>query len=150
MKFAEVFLRMGTALVAWMMLFTHFVWLAVLYVTDCGADGDEMYRLLIGLAPFTIGFAVALRVTRSFAEIHSMLRWLTVPLAFLALLCLRTIWSVFETVNRQGVALCEPGEPAGWLMFWAPVQLLTVIVVLLLAFRTWRKFGNGPEAPFQS
>ena len=56
MRFAEVFLRMGTALVAWMMLLTHFVWLAVLHVIGCGPDGDEMHRLLFGLAPFTILF----------------------------------------------------------------------------------------------
>jgi hypothetical protein len=142
-KFAEVFLRMGTALVAWMMLFTHMVWLAVLYVIECGPDGDEMHRLLLGMAPFTCAFAVALRVTRQFPEIHAMLRWLAIPLALLALLCLRTIWSVFIDANLQGVAVCAAGEAPLWLQAWAPAQLLTVVVVMYLAARTWRSSRNG-------
>ena len=138
MKFAEVFLRMGTALVAWMMLFTHFVWLGVLYVTECGPDGDEMYRLLLGLAPFTVGFAVALRVTGAYPEIHAMLRWLAIPLALLAPFCLRTIFSVVNSVNIQGAAVCTDGEAPLWLQIWAPLQLVTVCIVLYMAVRTWR------------
>ncbi len=52
MRFAEVFLRLGSALVAWMMMYAYFLWLAAVYVVACGADGDEMHRLLLGLAPF--------------------------------------------------------------------------------------------------
>jgi beta-lactamase regulating signal transducer with metallopeptidase domain len=129
---------MGVALVAWMMLFTHLVWLAVLHVTGCGPDGDELHRLLLGLAPFTCGFAVALRVTRQYPEIHAMLRWLAVPLALLAPFCLRTIWSVFNTVNLQGTAICSAGEAPLWQQTWAPLQLLTIVAVLYLASRTWR------------
>ena len=139
MRFAEIFLRMGVALVAWMMLFTHLVWLAVLYVTGCGPDGDELHRLLLGLAPFTCGFAVALRVTRKYPEIHAMLRWLAVPLALLAPFCLRTIWSVFNATNMQGAAICAAGAPPPWQQAWAPLQLLTIAVVLYLAARTWRR-----------
>jgi hypothetical protein len=137
-RFAEVFLRMGVALVAWMMLFTHLVWLAVLYVTGCGPDGDELHRLLLGLVPFTCGFAVALRVTRQYPEIHAMLRWLAVPLALLVPFCLRTIWSVFVAANLQGIAICSAGEAPLWLQAWAPLQLITIAFVVYLAARTWR------------
>ena len=40
-----------------MMLYAHIVWLAALQVMGCGPDGDEMHRLLLGLAPVTVGFA---------------------------------------------------------------------------------------------
>lgn len=128
MRLAEVFLRMGTAMVAWMMLFTHFVWLAVLQSTGCGPDGDELHRLLFGLAPFTILFAFLVRVTRPIADIHSMLRWLGVPIALLLLLGLRSIWQVASQVNFGVMALCGPGEPASWQQAWAPVQLIVVAV----------------------
>ena len=49
MRFAEVFLRLGSALVAWMLLFTHFLWLAALHAMGCGPDGAEMHKLLLGL-----------------------------------------------------------------------------------------------------
>lgn len=129
MRFAEVFLRMGLALVAWMMLFTHFVWLAVLHVTGCGPDGDALHRLLLGLAPVTLGFAFLVRVTRPFAEIHAMLRWLGVPLGLLLLLGLRSIWGVATQVNVGAAALCGSGEPALWQLAWAPTQLIVVLAV---------------------
>lgn len=142
-------MRLGTALVAWMMLFTHFVWLAVLYVTGCGPDGDEMHRLLLGLAPFTIAFAFLTGVTHKFADIHKMLRWLGVPILLLAPFCLRTVWSAFDTVNLQGLAFCGAGAPTSWQQFWAPLQVLTLIAVLLMLARVWRqasRAGNGDGA----
>ncbi len=147
MRFAEVFLRMGTALVAWMMLFTHFVWLAVAHVAGCDPDGDEMHRLLLGLAPFTCGFALLTGVTRKFPDIHAMLRWLFVPLLLLTPFCVRTIWGVFNTVNVAGQAVCADGQPPVWQQFWAPVQLVTVLTVILVAVHFWRstsgKRANG-------
>ena len=92
MRFAEVFLRLGTALVAWMMLFAHFLWLAALHVIGCGPDGDELQRVLLGLPPVTCVFAALVGVTRPFSEIHGMLGWLRLPLGVLILLALRTIW----------------------------------------------------------
>ena len=61
----------------------------VLHVTGCGPDGDALHRLLLGLVPVTLVFAFLIRVTRPFAEIHAMLRWLGVPLGLLLLLGLR-------------------------------------------------------------
>ena len=146
MRFADVFLRLGTALVAWMMLFTHFVWLAVLHVVECGPDGDEMYRLLLGLAPFTCGFAFLVTVTRKFAEIHAMLRWLVVPLLLLAPFCLRTAWGVYKAVNLEKMAICDTGQPPAWQLYWAPLQLVTVIAVLVFATRAWRMAQNSSAA----
>jgi len=137
MRFAEVFLRLGTSLVAWMMLFAHFLWLAALYVMDCGPDGDEMYRVLLGLAPFSCCFAYLLRVTRPFVEIHSMLRWLGVPLLLLLPFALRSVWQVIRSVNLNSVAMCADTEPTTWQLLWAPVQVLTLVCVSYMLFRVW-------------
>ena len=40
MRFSEVFLRLGSTLVAWMVLFTHVIWLGALGGMGCGPDGD--------------------------------------------------------------------------------------------------------------
>ena len=131
-------MRLGCALVAWMMLFTHLLWLAALYAMDCGPDGDEMHRLLLGLAPFTCCFAYMLRVTRPFGDIHSILRWLGVPLLLLLPLGLRSIWHVYRSVNIGESAICTSGAPGTWQVLWAPVQVATLLFVAYMVVRVWR------------
>ncbi|MGI9271993.1 MAG: hypothetical protein ACR2QT_09470 [Woeseiaceae bacterium] len=138
MRFAEVFLRLGSALVAWMMMYAYFLWLAAVYVVACGPDGDEMHRLLLGFAPFVCGFAFALQVTRPFAEVHSMLRWLGVPLLLLLPFALRSIWAIFQTVHIGTSAICTDGDPPTWQLLWAPLQVLTLLVVTFVLVRVWR------------
>lgn len=121
-----------------MMLYAYVVWLAVLHATGCGPDGDQLHRLLLGLAPFTVGFAFLLRVTRPIAEIHSMLRWLAVPLLFLLPFALRSLWSTFQSVNVDAVAICDSGAPATWQTLWAPIQLLSLLLISLMVVKVWR------------
>lgn len=139
MRFAEVFLRLGCALVAWMLLYTFYLWLAAAHNIGCGPDADEMHRVLLGLAPFSAAAAVALRVTRPFAEVHKMMRWLGVPLLLLLPFCLRTVWSVFEAVNLNGTGICTANSPATWQLYWAPVQLIALMAATYLVLRTWRR-----------
>ena len=121
-----------------MMLYAHFLWLAALYAMGCGPDGDEMHRLLLGLAPFTCGFAFLLRVTRPFADIHSILRWLGVPLLLLAPFAIRSIWQVFQSVNVEATAICAVDTPTTWQSMWAPVQLITMLLVTYMIIKVWR------------
>ena len=83
MRFAEVFLRLGSSLVAWMMVFTYLVWMAALHAMGCGPDGDEMHRVLLGIGPLALAMALALRSTRPFPDIHRMLCRLAWPAALL-------------------------------------------------------------------
>ena len=142
MRFAEVFLRLGSALVAWMMMYAYFLWLAAVYVIACGPDGDEMHRLLLGLAPFVCGFAFALQVTRPFTETHSMLRWLGVPLYLLLPFALRSIWKVFQTVNLNAAAICADQAPPTWQLLWAPLQIITLSLALYMIVRVWRSVAQ--------
>jgi len=138
MQFAEVFLRLGTTLVSWMILYAHFLWLAALYAMGCGPDGAEMHGLLLGLAPFTVGSALLLRVTRPFAEIHSMLRWLGVPLLLLLPFAIRSVWHVFRLVNLDSSAICSDTSPATWQVLWAPVQLVVLLLCAYMVATVWR------------
>ena len=137
MRFAEVFLRLGTSLVAWMMLYAHILWLAATNAIGCGPDADEMQRLLLGLAPLTCGFAFLLRMTRPFNEIHGMLRWLGAPLALLLPFALFSIWVVFEDVNLDSSSICSSDVPASWQQLWAPIQVITVCLVTYLVIQVW-------------
>ena len=121
-----------------MMLYAHIVWLAALQVMGCGPDGDEMHRLLLGLAPVTVGFAFLLRMTRPLAEVHSMLRWLAVPLALLLPFVIRSIWRVFQAVSVDSLALCSSGVPPPWQAWWAPIQVLTLLLVSFAVANVWR------------
>jgi len=139
MRFAEVFLRLGSALVAWMVLYAYALWLAVMHVTGCGPDGDEMPRVLLGMAPLAVAAVFVLRLTRPFADIHRMLRWLGLPLGLLLVLSLRSVWGVFNRLFLQDLAICTADDVAAWELAWAPVQFLVVIVVAITVVREMKR-----------
>ena len=142
MQFAEVFLRLGSSLVAWMVLYAHVLWLAALHAMGCGPDGDEMHRLLLGLTPVTIGMAIVLRATRPLAEIHSMLRWLGIPLLLLLPFAVRSTWEVFRRVNQESLQICGAGAASSWESAWPVVQLLVLIVVAYMVAKVWRSVSQ--------
>lgn len=138
MQVSEVLLRLGSSLVAWMMLYAHLLWLAALHAMGCGPDGDEMHRLLLGLAPFTCGFAFAIRLTRPFEDIHKILRWLGVPLMLLMPFAFRSTWEVFQQVNLKSLAICAQGPATGWQSLWPAIQCITVLLVAYMVVNVWR------------
>jgi hypothetical protein len=139
MRFSEVFLRLGCALVAWMVLYAHFVWLAALGNIGCGPDGDELHRVLLGLAPVTIGCAFLLRTTRPFEEIHRILRWLALPLAALMFAGAYQVSLISRSVFVTGLGICSTTDAAAWHQIWGPAQLLTVVVSVVMIVRVWRR-----------
>lgn len=145
MRFAEIFLRLGSALVAWMIQYAYFLWLAAAYVVGCGPDGDEMYRVLFGMAPFAAATAFTLGVTRPFGDSHNLLRWLALPLVLLLPFCLRTVWAVFRSANLSGTAFCIESEAATWQLWWAPLQLAALSVISVLLLRMRNPAGEPPS-----
>ena len=139
MRFAEVFLRLGTALVAWLLLFAHWLWVAALHVIGCGPDGDELHRLLLGMLPLTVGAGYLIRVARPLVEVQSILTWLIAPLALLMLLALRGIWSVAADVQLQGTAICGTGAPTAWEQAWVPLQLAAWLLVAVVAGKEFKR-----------
>jgi hypothetical protein len=141
MRFAEVFLRLGSALVAWMILYAYALWLAVMSVIGCGPDGNEMPRVLLGMAPLAVAASFALRATRPFSDIHRLLRWLGLPLGLLLMLSLRTVWGVFNRIHLNDLAICSAGEAAGWERAWVSVQVLAVAAIAFLLLREFKRLN---------
>ena len=136
MNVAETLLRLGCALVAWMVVLAHLVWLLALRNVGCDADGDNLWRLLFGFAAFTIGFAFLLPVSRKLREVHDILRWLAVPTGLLLLLALFPVWQAFSASTLGGAPICT--EQAAWHLWWAPVQLLAMSALGWNLWRVWR------------
>lgn len=138
MRFSEVFLRLGSALVAWMFLFTHVVWLAALGGMGCGPDGDEFHLVLLWLMPFTIGFSFLLHMTRPFPEIDKILRWLAVPWLGLAIAGIYKNWWSTSAVYSSGRGICGGADFVPWHMIWGPVQLFGLAIAAVMVLRLWR------------
>ena len=138
MRFAEVFLRLGCSLVGWMLVFMYAVWLGALHAMGCGPDGDEMHKLLLGIAPVAAGGAFMLRMTRPFPDIHRMLSWLGVPLLLLLPFILQNIWAVFSSTSIEGTAICSDSSPPMWQLIWAPAQMITTLLIAMLVVAVWR------------
>ena len=135
MRFAEVFLRLGTSLVAWMMLYAYIVWLAALNSLGCGADGDEMHRLLLGMAPVACGFVFLIGATRAMSEVHSTIRWLAGPLLLLGPVALTGVWKVFIRANVESLSICSNNDAAMWERAWAPAQLFAFVLIAYVLAR---------------
>jgi hypothetical protein len=137
MRFAEVFLRLGSSLVAWMMIYTYAVWMAALHVIGCGPEGDEMHRVLLGVALLALFMALALRLTRPFPDIHRMLGRLVLPLALLGPFVVKNTWVVFRRTNLDGLAICAEQTPSTLQITWAPAQFFTIfgLTALFVAMR---------------
>jgi len=137
MRFADVFLRLGCALVGWMILYTYVVWLAALGQIGCGPDGDELHRVLLGVAPVGAAAAYLLRMTRPFPDIQHLLRWLGVPLALLMPFAILNVWEISRLVYIERAGICSAGLEA-WQWFWAPVQLAAIAVASLMVVQASR------------
>lgn len=138
MRFSEVLLRLGVSLVGWLVLYTHFLWLAVAGKVGCGPDGDEVFRVLLGLVPLTIGCALLIRASRTLGDVHRSLRWAGLPLLVLLPFDLIAVWQVGESVYFAQGSICADGPAAVWERLWAPAQLLALIVVLVIVSQMWR------------
>ena len=129
LRFAEVFLRLGTSLVAWMLLYAYMLWLAALRTIGCGPDGAEMHQLLLGMAIISCAVVFLVRVTRTMPEVHAILRWLAVPLFMLMPFSLMSIWSAFARANSEFLSICSNNPAVFWERGWAPVQLITLSII---------------------
>ena len=132
MQVAEVLLRVGCGLVAWMVLYAYVIWIAAMGAIDCGPEKEELMRLLLGIAPLAIIGAVSVRVTKPLQEIHNMLRWLGAPLVLLLPFSMMSVWSVLSRVTIGGESFCTNNAPTLWLQSWAPIQLATICLVIWL------------------
>ena len=130
MSVIEVLLRLGCAMVAWLVIYTHFIWTGTINTVGCGTDGPEIWRLVLGFAPVAIGASFLLPVSRKLREVHKMMRWFGAPLVVLLPLAFIAIWPsiVVSTLGAQGI--CGEVDIPLWHRWWAPIQLLTILLIV--------------------
>lgn len=142
MTFAELVLRLGVALVAWMLLIAYFLWLAALNASGCDADGDALWRLLLACAPLAALVSPLVGATRPIDDVHRILRWGWVPLALLAPLALAAVWPTWQRATLIGLAVCGDGAAPAWQVWWAPVQALAMTAIGIVVWRVGRPVGR--------
>lgn len=125
-------------MVAWLVLYAHFLWLAVAGKVGCGPDGDEVFRVLLGMVPFSIVCALLLKSTRPLADVHRILLWAGVPLFLLLPFNLMSVWKTAEGVWIENQAICSAMAPELWEQLWAPAQLAALSVTLFIIVQMWR------------
>jgi hypothetical protein len=123
MRFAEVFLRLGCSLVGWMVVIAYMLWLAVTERVGCGADGDQLYRLLLYAAPAAAALAFLTNATRPMPEIHNILRWIALLPGLLLPFILQAGWRFGRSVLIDGQAICSGDAPPAWQLAWLPCRL---------------------------
>jgi hypothetical protein len=138
MSLPEMLLRLGTALVAWMVLYTHLIWLATLRMIECSSDADELWRLLLGFAPITIGLSMLLTNTRVLQEVHQIIRWFAAPLVLLVPLAAIPVWTALRLTTFGGESICLINPTPWWHNLWAPAQAFTLLWIVWAVWRTWR------------
>lgn len=150
MRFAEVLLKLGVSLVGWIVVYAHILWLAVAGKVACGPDGDEVFRVLLGLSPLTLVCIWLLRASRSLGDVHRTLLWASLPLLLLSPFALKAFAMVAASVNLHGRSICGPGPPALWEQIWAPAQLLVLTIAAVVIVRMWRSGGRSEAAGGES
>ena len=94
---AAVFLRLGTTLVAFMVLITHLLMLAIVPQTKCtGGDGADIWMAVFALSPLTFVFALLLLVSRPLKSVVPMLKWGCLPMVLLLPLALFGTLPIFS------------------------------------------------------
>ena len=121
-----------------MLLYTHFIWLSAIRQIECGPNSEEMYRLLLLLVPFSLCSALLIRLSRPFSEVHSILRWLGVPLSVLMLTGAYNVWLFARGAYFLKLAPCHAGDLETWHVVWVPAQALVLLVTAIAMLRMWR------------
>ncbi|MEE4283624.1 MAG: hypothetical protein V2I41_16910 [Pseudomonadales bacterium] len=145
MSLPEMLLRLGTGLVAWLVIYTHLIWLGTLRIIGCNSDADELWRLLFGFAPIVFGFSWLLLNTKKLPEVHQIIRWFVLPLFLLVPLALIPIWQALSQTTLGGEAICSINPVPWWHKSWAPVQIVTVAWIVVMCWRAWRTAPLKPS-----
>ncbi len=136
MSVAELVLRLGGSLTAWLVLLTHCVWLAALSAIHCTVDDEQARLVLLLFTPVTWLFCAGLRVGFAVPGIGSALR---LPGLLLAPLLLLAAWrTTRELVNAANAhqPICD--GMAQTTIWWSGIQLATLLVIGFSAMRAWR------------
>jgi hypothetical protein len=134
MSFAEVFGRLGMAMVTWLCIYAWLVWSAVLHVAECATSGDDLWALVFGFGVLVSMLSPALGLTRPLPEVHPLIMSLAWPLALLVPLAVLPLWDAWSGATLQGESLCSAAPVASWHLWWAPAQ---TILLSITGWQVW-------------
>lgn len=137
MSLAELFLRLGLALVAWLTVLAHCVWIAALRAVDCSVAGIEPWFLTLVSAPVVVILALTLPQGNKVAGVASLLRLPAIGLAPLMVLALWSVGDTLVAVTFGDAGICEVASST-WQRWWAPLQFTVLAIIGASAWRAWR------------
>ena len=143
MTFAEVLLRLGSHMVAWLVIYTHCIWLAIIPQVGCGSESDELYRLVLLLAPMALLGSCLLGIAGPLRSVVGYLRWLALPLVVLVPLAARPVAMAFAATSMEGLGLCSGAAAGFWERVWAPCQALALLSVAVMSVRFFARASGG-------
>lgn len=145
MTFAEIILRIGTAIGGWLIFLGHTLTLSVIAQADCDPASDELWR---GTLLFALVSAIGLFFAGRGLQWARSLRWVALPAIVLALLATRTVVPGLLTTTLGDASLCDIAVatapvaaghvPTSIERLWPVVQTLVLIFGVVQGVRYWR------------
>lgn len=134
---AELFLRLGCALVGWLLAYAYGILLAIVPAADCSPALWRTTLLFAGLG------AVAIGLLPLGLHWRASLRWLSLPALPLFAYGVWVAFMLWDAVG--GAALCDvhagvtgamSGDP--WQRAWPPIQIGVSLACAFQCARFWR------------
>jgi len=147
---AAVFLRLGLTMVAYMVIFSHLLMLALVPQTKCtGGDGADIWVAVFALSPLTFIFTLLLLSARPLHSVVQILKWGCLPLVILVPLALIGTLPIFSSTTLGGAPICPGISAYSNLVFqqaWGPLQLGLIALIAIQATRFWMMAGEQAES----
>jgi len=146
---ASIFLRLGVTLVAFMTLFCHLLFLALLPQLKCNGDEPPIWVVTFVTAFIAFVSALSLLASRPLKSIVQMLKFGCVPLVILLPFGLFAVLPIFGASTLGGAPIC-PGISAYsnlvWQQAWAPLQMGLLVIIAVQVVRYWYMAREQAEA----
>ncbi len=140
MSFAEAISRLVSAVAGWLVVYAHCLTLAVAPLADCVQAGSDPFLAATFTGAAALLFSMLIPLGRSVPGVGPALRWLALPGVLFGLLALRAIAPSWSDATFEGANLCRGLEERapGWHAAWVPFQFVTLLGVVVAAYRVWR------------
>ena len=147
MRLAEVLMRVGAALVGFLVGLAYCTTLLVVPRISCDIPGNDPFFATLAMGIALVPLLVFSHWGHPFRD---SLRWLTLPFAALVPLAAFAIWPYLSAEAVARIQQCSEsaGTPAGaaafWPSVWAPFQLGVLALLSFQSLRYWRRpAGEG-------
>ncbi len=146
MSFAEVVLRLGVAFVAWLVVYMHFVMIFAVQIARCPNGDTGAWLVSLISAVMTIGASFLTGFGRPVPGIGDSLRGMAAPLLLLVPWAAWVVAPFFVPMTFDGIGPCAfvlpdeySGSPGAWTRWWAPVQIVTLVLLSVNSLRQARQ-----------